>query len=518
MSAASTAPGFEPLPDAVSRHARVMPDAAALVTVQPDGRDDLLRWAALDEQVHRGAAALQRDGLQPGEAVAICAASSNAYVVLFLATLRAGGVVAPIAPGGTPPQIAAMVADSGARLLGCDAAVHAALADELAGLPRLQLDDDAAWQGWLAAPGSRPAPVAIDPEAPFNIIYSSGTTGTPKGIVQAHAMRAAQVQRAAAAGYGPGTVTLLATPLYSNTTLVAAIPTLARGGTLVLCPKFDNAAYLAAAQRHRATHTMLVPVQYRRLLDFAGFDAADLSSFRFKACTSAPLAAETKAELLRRWPGELAEYYGLTEGGATAILYARQHPDKLHTVGRPAEGHEFKLIDEDGRELPPGPDTVGELVGRSAVMMSGYHRRPEATREAEWFDAQGRRFLRSGDIGRFDADGFLQLLDRRKDLIISGGFNLYPSDLEAVLRQHPAVADCAVVGVASATWGETPVAFVVRRAGHAESEDALRDWFAARVGKTQRLAGLRFVAELPRSAIGKVLRRELREAWGQGSS
>jgi acyl-CoA synthetase (AMP-forming)/AMP-acid ligase II len=144
-------------------------------------------------------------------------------------------------------------------------------------------------------------------------------------------------------------------------------------------------------------------------------------------------------------------------------------------------------------------------------MMVGYHRRPEATREAEWFDAQGKRFIRTGDIGRFDEDGFLVLIDRRKDMIISGGFNIYPSDLEAQLREHPAVADAAVVGVPSEQWGETPVAFVVRRAGCAESAGALRDWLNARVGKTQRLAALHLVDELPRSAIGKVLKRELRE-------
>jgi acyl-CoA synthetase (AMP-forming)/AMP-acid ligase II len=146
-------------------------------------------------------------------------------------------------------------------------------------------------------------------------------------------------------------------------------------------------------------------------------------------------------------------------------------------------------------------------------MMTGYHNQPGKTREAEWFDAQGRRFIRTGDVGRFDEDGFLVLMDRRKDMIISGGFNIYPSDLEAELRQHPAVADVAVVGVASEQWGETPVAFVVRRAGHDDAADAVRHWMNERVGKTQRLADLRFVDELPRSAIGKVLKRELRDGY-----
>jgi acyl-CoA synthetase (AMP-forming)/AMP-acid ligase II len=147
-------------------------------------------------------------------------------------------------------------------------------------------------------------------------------------------------------------------------------------------------------------------------------------------------------------------------------------------------------------------------------MMLGYHRQPQKTREAEWFDAAGRRFIRTGDVGRFDADGFLVLLDRKKDLVISGGFNIYPSDLEAVLREHPAVADAAVVGVPSTEWGETPVAFIVLRPGADDTTaDDLKQWLNARVGKTQRLAGVQLVDELPRSAIGKVLKRELRERW-----
>jgi acyl-CoA synthetase (AMP-forming)/AMP-acid ligase II len=201
----------------------------------------------------------------------------------------------------------------------------------------------------------------------------------------------------------------------------------------------------------------------------------------------------------------------MTEGGGTCILAAHENPDKLHTVGRPAEGHDIRLIDEAGSELPS--DETGEVVGHSRGMMTGYHRQPEKTAEAEWFDPSGKRFIRTGDVGRFDADGFLTLLDRKKDLIISGGFNIYPSDLEAVLREHAAVADVAVVGVPSTQWGETPVAFVVRRAGDPTEAEALKQWLNQRVGKTQRLADLRLIDELPRSAIGKVLKRDLRDRY-----
>jgi long-chain acyl-CoA synthetase len=517
-AAAPEPPGFADLPTLVARHAAERADAPAVVVA-----DQQLTWAAFDALASRVAVALQRDRLAPEDKVAVCAASSAAYLALFVGALRAGLAVAPLAPGSTPAQLVDMAVDADARLFFVDAAVAAALdaagARLPAGLRRLRLDDSAGDPGftaWLAPAGATPQPVAIEPGWAFNLIYSSGTTGTPKGIVQSHAMRWAHIQRAALTGYSADAVTLIATPLYSNTTLVSVVPTLAYGGCVVLMPKFDAGAYLQLAERHRATHTMLVPVQYHRLMARPDFDRYDLSSFRAKFCTSAPFHAELKADVLKRWPGALTEYYGMTEGGGTCILQAHLHPDKLHTVGQPAEGHDIRLIDEAGHELPrtPGvPSALGEVVGRSPGMMTGYHKQPGKTAEAEWHDSAGNRFIRTGDVGRFDADGFLILGDRRKDMVISGGFNIYPSDLEAVLRQHPAVADCAVFGVPSDEWGETPVAVVVRRAGDATEAEALRAWVNGQVGKTQRLSALRYVDELPRSAIGKVLKRELRETW-----
>ena len=293
---------------------------------------------------------------------------------------------------------------------------------------------------------------------------------------------------------------------------IAARRQFAFGGTVVLMAKFDAVKYLELAQQHHMTHTMLVPVQYQRIMAVPTFDHFDLSSTKAKFCTSAPFNAALKGDVVKRWPGALIEFYGMTEGGGTCILHAHLHPDKLHTVGQPAQDHDIRLIDEAGVEVAPGE--AGEVVGHSAGMMKGYHNQAEKTREAEWFDPQGKRFIRTGDIGRFDADGFLILFDRKKDMIISGGFNIYPSDLEAVLREHPAVQEAAVVGVASEQWGETPVAFVVRKNGQDAPADTLLQWANARVGKTQRLAALHFLDELPRSAIGKVLKRELRERYG----
>lgn len=501
-SAPAGLPPFQALPDLLRPHAAARPGATAL---RQGAR--AMPWAEVDAMADRVAAGLQRDGLRPREAIAICGANSIEFLLLFLGGLRAGLAVAPLPTGALPQQLAGMVTDCGARLLFADVDVPALdVAARRVGLAATAL------AGWLPAAGSTPDPVAIAPDWPFNIIYSSGTTGTPKGIVQPHGMRWAHVARGENHGYGPAAVTLVATSLCSNTTLVAVFPCLAKGGTVVLTEgRFDPVAWLGLAERVRATHAMLVPVQYQRLMAVPDFGRYDLSAFHLKFCTSAPFAAALKADVLARWPGGLIEYYGMTEGGGTCILEAHLHPDKLHTVGKPAEGHDIRLIDEDGLELPSG--ATGEVVGRSVSMMTGYHGQPGKTREAEWFDAEGRRYIRTGDVGRFDAAGFLTLMDRRKDLVISGGFNIYPSDLEAVLRGHPAVADVAVVGVPSATWGESPVAFVVPGEGALDAE-ALRSWANERLGKTQRLAGLRYLDELPRSDIGKVLKRQLREAHG----
>ena len=498
---------FTVIAELVRAHAQAQPGRPAL----HDG-EQALSYAALNAQMDRVAAALQRDGLVPGDSIAICATSSLRSAALFLGALRAGVVVAPLAPSVTRESLAAMLRDAGAKRLFVDRSAAELIPDDMPAAHVIWLDDKlrgTPFSAWLADEGALPTPVEVLPEWPFNIIYSSGTTGTPKGIVQSHGMRWVHVSRGLSYGYGPDTRTLLSTPLYSNTTLVVFFPTLAFGGCVHLMAKFDATRYATVAAAERITHTMLVPVQYQRLMALPDFDHHDLSAFQVKFCTSAPFHAALKADVLKRWPGALVEFYGMTEGGGTCILNAHEHPEKLHTVGQPASGHDIRLIDEDGTEMPEGE--TGEVVGHSPGMMTSYHGQPEKTREAEWFDPQGKRFIRTGDVGRFDADGFLVLMDRRKDMVISGGFNVFPSDLEALLRQHPAVADVAVVGVPSEQWGETPVAFVVRQPGTMVGDPELLAWHNERSAKTQRLSALNFVDELPRSAIGKVLKRELRD-------
>jgi acyl-CoA synthetase (AMP-forming)/AMP-acid ligase II len=499
---------FGTIADVIRAQAAEHGDKPALVDAKRT-----IGYRELDALMDRIAAALQRDGVGRADVAAICATTSAEYGATFFGILRAAATVAPLAPSSTPESLVIQLKDSGAKVFFLDAqlAQHMAGVMDQVTAKRVSLDGSDAgtpFEQWLAPEGVKPVLHAVEPDQGFNIIYSSGTTGAPKGIVQPHRMRWGQIRRGV---YPADAVTMISTPLYSNTTLVSYLPTISNGGTAVLMPKFDVKQFLELSQKHRATHAMLVPVQYRRLMEYPDFDRYDLSSYQMKFATSAPFSAELKRQVLDRWPGGLVEFYGMTEGGGSCGLQCHEFPDKLHTVGRPLPGHDIRLIGEDGKEVAQGE--VGEVVGRSGAMMVGYHNQPGKTSEAEWYSPEGLRFIRTGDVGRFDEDGFLTLMDRKKDMIISGGFNIYPSDLEAELHQHPAVLEAAVVGVPSDAWGETPVAFVALKPGASATAEEVKGFVNGRVGKTQRLADLTLVEALPRSHIGKVLKRELRDGY-----
>jgi acyl-CoA synthetase (AMP-forming)/AMP-acid ligase II len=469
--------------------------------------DARVSWGELGRSIDQIAHALLGRGIGRGARVAILSHNSIAYVRAFFGVLAAGACVVPLPTLASPDAIRAMLADSAAELTLVSRELAAVLPK---GAAVLLLDDDAWWRG---EPDSEPG-VEIAPEDEFNIIYSSGTTGTPKGIVHDHATRSAFIADLGNFAFGPSAVTNLSTPLYSNTTMVAWLPSMCFGATQVLMPKFDARSWIELSERERVTHAMLVPVQYERILREATLATADLSSFLVKLCTSAPLRAGTKRAIVDRMPGALVEIYGLTEGGVTTLLFASARPDKLDSVGQPAPGCRIKIVDDDGRELPPGQ--TGEVVGRSSFMMKRYENRDDATRAMLWQDEAGDVFYRSGDVGKLDDEGFLYLLDRKKDMIISGGQNVYAADIERVLATHPDVAEVAVIGVPSERWGETPLAVVVPEQNASIDPEALQSWANARLGKHERVSRVALRQELPKSAIGKLLKRELREAYLEG--
>lgn len=498
--------------DRLRANAIAHPDKLALVC-EGENRS----WGAFDQRINKIANLLISLGVEKGDNIAIISPNSIPYAELLMGILRAGACVTPLSTMASPHALQKMLTDCGAKAIFVARQYLDLVEDFITGLniARFAIDFDhdsfEPYASAVAAADDSDPLIPIKMSDAFNLIYSSGTTGTPKGILHNHRMRAAQMDRVSPNGYDDDARTLLSTPLYSNTTIVSYLPTLYGGSTVHLMPKFDARGYLEIVEREKITHTMLVPVQYKRIMDVPDFNSFDLSSMRVKFSTSAPLRASVKADVLDRFPGKLLEYYGLTEGGGVTVLNSAEHPDKLHTVGQPAPGNEIRLIGADDTEVPKGE--VGEICGRGPTMMAGYFGRDDLTADYIWRDAEGRVFFRSGDMGRFDEDGFLILSDRKKDMIISGGLNIYADDLELVLLANPDVTDAAVIGIPSDAWGETPLGLVVLREGAVQTADQICADANAQLGKSQRLSAVETRDVLPRSSIGKILKKELRAPY-----
>jgi len=498
----------------LSRNARYRPNHIAVVC---DGRR--LTFDQLEQRVNRLSNALISIGLKKGDKLALILPNCLELLDAYLAAAATGIVVVPLSPLLRGPGLVSLLNDSdSAAVLTCSAMIPDlnSIRGELTGITRDRfiVTDAESREGYYSyreltseASEEEPPAVEITDDDIYNIIYSSGTTGQPKGIIHTHYIRGMYATVFAGSfRFTPESVVMHAGSLVFNGAFVTMLAAWYLGCTFVLQEKFDAAGFIDAVERERVTHVMMVPSQIVAVMHASNFSGSKLQSLRMLCSVGAPWHREHKEKLLPLLPDSLYELYGLTEGFIT-VLDSKDFARKIDSVGTPIPFGEMRIVGDDGRDL--GAGEVGEIVGRSPLMMPGYYKRPDLTAQAikdGW--------LFTGDVGMADADGFLHLVDRKKDMIISGGVNVFPKDIEEVAVQHDAVREVAVFGVPNDKWGESPLAAVVLKSGQLVTGDELRAWINARVSaRYQQVCDVVLVEDLPRSTAGKTLKRVLREQY-----
>jgi acyl-CoA synthetase (AMP-forming)/AMP-acid ligase II len=484
--------------------------------------DATATWSELVRSIHQVANGLRATGVETGDRVGIVMGNSLETVEVIFGIIFAGACAVPINLSIQDMAIETMLRDAGVRALFVTKDQLSRVLDSSDLLKSLvpgglicagEAPSDPGWRDyrqWRNSQSSAEPCIPISEDIPSNIIYSSGTTGTPKGILHTQGGRLDWAyDLAIALRYHRGARTLVTLGLYSNISWAMMLCTFLAGGTLLLHAGFDATAVLAEIDKGHATHTAMVPLQYQRLFNHPGMRHCDVSSMQAMVSVGSSLPVALKSQIIERFRCGVIELYGLTEGVITA-LDPEDAQKKLASVGKPIQGTDIRLVDEHGQDVPAG--SAGEIVGRCRFNTPGYWNREDATKQATFTDERGRKWLRTGDIGRLDEDGFLYIVDRKKDMILSGGQNIYPADIESVVMMHEAVLECAVIGVPDPEWGETHLAFVVSRDQSLSSERLLR-WINERVGRQQRVCAVVFRDTLPRNPNGKIMKRELRDSY-----
>jgi acyl-CoA synthetase (AMP-forming)/AMP-acid ligase II len=484
------------LPELIGRGRRAHPERPAIVFGELARTHD-----ELHDRAERLAGALAERGVGRGDRVALLLHNGLEFPESLLACHVLGAVAVPVNFRLAADEIAYILADSGAAGLIAGAGLEAPPLDGWT------LETGAAYEAAIAAAAPVREPAALVEDDPALMCYTSGTTGRPKGAVLTHGnLVAGTLSWIHEMRAGADDVWLSGQPLFHIGGINGLLPFLTLGATSIVTPTtgFDPEAALERIERHAVTMCIFVPTQWEVLCRSERVATLDRRRLRVAMWGASPAPRATLELMSATFPeAEIVSAYGQTEmAGATTLLKGVDATRKMGSVGRPMLGVELRLVEDCGRDV--GPGAVGEVVYRGPTVMAGYHGRPEATAEAfagDWFH--------SGDLATRDDEGYLWLVDRKKDLIVSGGENVYPAEIERVLREHPAVQDAAVIGVPHPRWVETPLAFVVL-AGEAD-EAALIAHCRGRLAGYKKPSAVVFVADLPRNAAGKVLKRELRE-------
>jgi len=500
-----------------SRHARYRPNHLAFVF-----ENQRLTWRELNRSINRLANALTALGIQKGDKIATILPNSFELYETYWAAAKIGAVIVPLSTLLLEQAMKSLLQDSDSVLLITNSNFIEninAVKTELSAISddRFLVTDSSTttgfqdYQGLKAAAGdNEPEGIIVADEDPFNIMYSSGTTGLPKGIVHTHYIRGWYgTTFAASYRMTPESITMHAGAIVFNGAFIDLMPTVYVGATYILLSQFDPISYIETVERENVTHVIMVPAQIIAILNAPNFSIKALDSLEMILSLGAPLHKEHKNELNKRLPSRFYELYGLTEGFVT-VLDKEDYAAKPDSVGVPPPFFEMRILDERGNDLPPGE--VGEICGRGPILMPGYYKRADLTAEAV---KDG--WLHSGDLGYVDEDGFLYLVDRMKDMIISGGVNVYPRDIEEVVVQHPAVQEVAVLGIPHDKWGETPLAAVTLLEPGSVTSEELKNWINNHVAaKFQRVHDVVITEEFPRNVAGKILKRVIRESYWEG--
>jgi long-chain acyl-CoA synthetase len=496
--------------------ARSHPERVALLTHQRS-----LTYGELDVRVDRTASTLRAAGVGEGDRVGYLARNRPEYLELLYAVSRIGAVIVPVNWRLAPREVAGVLLDAAPRLTFVSDDERELLRELDGPLATVDLDRGG-FERWLDAVPGQPDTAsgvqeehAADPDAPMWQLYTSGTTGAPKGVVLANRNLMGMIEGLCDAWrFGSDRVVYVPYPVFHAVGTAWPVLTLHRGGRVILRDGFDPDDLLTTTEREQVTNTMMVPAVLQMVLDAATEQGRDLSSLRTIVYGAAPITESLRDRAIAALPHtEFVHAYGLTEatGTVTNLPWDEHDPTgpRRHSCGRPFGWVEIRVVDPDTlSELPSGE--VGEVLVRSRSVMAGYHGHPEQTTQAITADG----WLRTGDAGWVDAKGYLTLTDRIDDMIITGGENVYPAEVENVLHAHPLVREVAVIGVPDERWGEAVRAVVVPRGGATAPEEELIAWCQERLAhyKCPRSVELRS-DPLPLNATGKVMRRRLRDAY-----